>query len=97
MSAAMMSRDEQKIEFAASLVEMDDEKLVETVEHYVWLSGYAASNPRSDYHWMCDATYDEARRRGKQWLYQRGWNQAYVLAGHIPSDSDLAAAREPSP
>lgn len=96
-----MSKPDEKAakrgEFAASLQEMSDDALVGTTEHYVWLSGYAANNPRSDYHWMCDATYDEAVRRGKRWLYQRGWNQAYEVAGHEPSASDLAAAREPQP
>lgn len=89
--------DEDRDEFAASLVGMTDEKFVETVEHFVWLSGYAANNPRSAYHWKCDATYDEAKRRGKMWLYQRGWNRAYEQAGHEPSAADIAAAREADP
>jgi len=63
-------------DFADRIAAMDDETFVREVEQYVWLSAYASSNPRSDYHWMCDATYDEAKRRGNTDLYQRGWNRA---------------------
>lgn len=62
--------------FADRIAAMDDETFVREVEQYVWLSAYADNNPRSDYHWMCDATYDEAKRRGNPDLYQRGWNRA---------------------
>ena len=48
------------------------------------------------YHWQCDATHDEARRRQKPWLYQRGWNDAYRSAGHEPSESDIEAAKAPA-
>ena len=65
--------------FADRIAAMDDEAFVREVEQYVWLSAYANNNPRSDYHWMCDATHDEAKRRGNPDLYQRGWNRA---AGH---------------
>ena len=42
----------------------------------MWLSAYAANNPRSDYHWQCDACYDEAIRRGDEGLYISGWEKA---------------------
>lgn len=63
-------------DYADKLADMDDRKLVDECESYVWLSAYAANNLRSDYHWMCDATSDEAQRRGKPELYQRGWERA---------------------
>src|ERR1700744_641820 len=65
-----------KQDFADKLAKMTEPELVETVEQFVWLSAYAANNYRSDYHWMCDATSDEAQRRGKPELYQRGWERA---------------------
>ncbi len=42
---------------------LDDEKLHEETKKFVWLSAYAANNPRSDYHWMVDACYYEWLRR----------------------------------
>jgi len=80
--------------FKTELEAMDDAKLQSTVEHYVWLSGYAANNPKSEYHAKCDATYAECERRQKPWLYQRGWNSAYRSAGYEPSDYDRKAATE---
>lgn len=82
-------------DFTEMLAGLTDDDLVEKTEHYVWLSGYAANNPRSDYHWQCDACYDEANRRQKPWLYQRGWNGAWVSAGHSLSQQDAERAREP--
>jgi hypothetical protein len=81
-----------RAEYAAKLVAMTDSELVEEVKDRVWLSGYATNNPR----WQCDATHDEARRRQKPWLYQRGWNDAYRSAGHEPSESDIEAAKAPA-
>lgn len=37
----------------------------------IWLSAYASNNPRSDYHWQCDACYDECKKRGKEDIYNR--------------------------
>lgn len=94
---ANREKDLKKKNFADGLRSRSDKQLVDESANYVWLSGYAANNPRSDYHWKCDACYDEARRREKPWLYQRGWNQAYRQAGHTPTEADLVAARESSP
>ncbi len=81
--------------YRAKLQALEDADLIKEVEDKVWLSSYAANNPRSAYHAECDATYDECQRRQKPWLYQRGWNQAYQLAGHGPSESDIERARAP--
>jgi len=80
-------------DFRSKLEAMSDVELVNEVEHYVWLSAYANNNPRSKYHAKCDATYDEAKRRGKPWLYQKGWNAAFRSAGHEPSEADIRAAQ----
>ena len=39
---------------------------------------------------------EEAKRRGKPWLYAKGWNNAYESQGHHLSDSDRRAAMAPS-
>lgn len=81
-----------KSEYISTLPAMTDDELVKAASDKCWLSAFASNNPRSDYHWQVDAIYDEAKARGKMWLYQRGWNQAYALAGHAVSDADIAAA-----
>lgn len=63
-------------EFADRMVGYTDEEFVRIVDRYVWLSAYEDNNPRSDYHWMCDATYDEAQRRYAPDLYDQGWRNA---------------------
>ena len=82
-------------EYRAKLEAMSDIEFVGEVESKVWLSAYAANNPRSKYHAECDATYDEAKRRNKMWLYKRGWNAAYVSAGHTLSEHDRLGAMPP--
>lgn len=62
--------------FADKLAAADEAGYLKIAEDYIWLSAYAANNPRSDYHWMCDACYDEARRRGRPELYKRAWERA---------------------
>lgn len=79
-------------DYVAKLEAMDDDELVKEASDRCWLSAYASNNPRSDYHWQTDALYAEAKRREKPWLYQRGWNKAYRLAGYEPSDADLRLA-----
>jgi len=65
-----------KQDFADELAAASDEEYLKIAEEYIWLSAWAANNRRSDYHWMCDATYDEAKRRGKPELY----GQAHKMA-----------------
>ena len=56
-------------EYIAKLAAMNDPDLSAECGQMIWLSAYAANNPRSDYHWQCDATYDECRRRKKPKIY----------------------------
>lgn len=56
-------------EYEVKLEGLTDAELRAECEHYIWLSAYAANNPRSDYHWQCDATYDECVRRDKRDIY----------------------------
>lgn len=90
------TEQQQRAEYSAKLSGLSDDDLVKEAENYIWLSAYASNNPRSAYHWKADATYDEAKRREKPWLYQRGYNSAYRTVGYEPSESEIAAARDPS-
>jgi hypothetical protein len=62
--------------FADRLALATDEGYLDIAEEYIWLSAYANNNPRSDYHWMCDACYAEAKRRGKPELYDQAHKKA---------------------
>ena len=55
---------------------MDDEELYTHCERYIWLSAYAHNNPRSDYHFLCDAGGDECTRRDKPDIYDRAYKDA---------------------
>ncbi|MBL8582237.1 MAG: hypothetical protein JNL61_08435 [Rhizobiaceae bacterium] len=76
---------------------MTDDDYLKKAEMQIWLSAYASNNPHAPAHKEVDAAYDDAQRRGKPWLYNRAWNQAYRSAGYEPSDADLEAARAPLP
>ena len=62
-----------KSEYLDRLAAMSDEELYEETKDKIWFSAWANNNPRSDYHWQCDATYDEWVHRGKVDQYQRAW------------------------
>ncbi len=55
---------------------LDDTTLLDKCEQAIWLSAYAANNPRSDFHWQVDACYDECIKRGKGNIYERAYKQA---------------------
>lgn len=74
---------------------MSDDEFLDRAETQIWLSAFAANNPRAPAHQEADNAYDEAQRRKKPWLYQRAWNAAYRSAGYQPSESDIENAREP--
>lgn len=58
-----------KTQYLRKLVLMTDVELREECKDKIWLSSYAANNARSDYHWQCDACYDECKRRNKDNTY----------------------------
>jgi len=60
--------------YCARLEAMDDAALLKETESKIWLSAFAANNPRSCYHWHADACYDEAARRGKPEIYKTGYD-----------------------
>ena len=63
----------EKQEFLNKLLALDDVALLKECEEFIWLSAYAGNNPRSDYHWQCDACYDEAVRRGQPGIYETAY------------------------
>lgn len=69
-----------------SLKYLTDDDLVSAAENMVWLSAYAANNPHSKYHVQVDIISRECDNRGKPWLYQQGWNQAYESCGYEVSE-----------
>jgi len=52
-----------RTEYRDKLAAMTNAQLSQECEDMIWLSAYANNNPRSDYHWMVDATYGEALAR----------------------------------
>ncbi len=67
--AGLDNHKKPKSDFLKKLADGDDKALAEACDLYIWLSAYANNNPRSDYHWMCNACYDECQRRGKPEIY----------------------------
>lgn len=62
--------------YAERISRLSDPDFIKEADERIWLSDYANNNPRSDYHWQADACYDEARRRGKVYLYVQAHKQA---------------------
>lgn len=63
-------------QYADRIAAMDDMGFLREAEQKIWLSAYAANNPRSDYHWHADVCHDEATARGKPELYDLAYRQA---------------------
>ena len=64
-------------DYLQKIINMEDAKLEDEAGHMIWLSAYAANNPKSDYHYQCDACYDECERRGKPEIYNRAHKNAF--------------------
>lgn len=65
-----------KVEYVNKVANMDYEALMEETKRKIWLSAYANNNPRSDYHWHCDACYDEWKKRNDLESYEKAWKYA---------------------
>lgn len=68
-------------EYLQRIAKMSDTDLLKETETKIWLSAYAANNPRSDYHWHAAACYDEWQSRGKSDQYEVAFNAAKESAG----------------
>ena len=62
-----------KGDYLIKLAEMSDHELFLKCKDMIWFSAYASNNPRSDYHWQCDACYDECEHRGKSEIYDEAY------------------------
>jgi hypothetical protein len=57
--------------YVEELKKLPDDKLYDVSKDMIWFSAYARNRGGSDFHWMCDACYDECKRRGKDELFQK--------------------------
>lgn len=73
---------EKQAAYIAGLETLTDGGLKDEAESKIWLSAFAANNPRSCYHWQCDATYAEATRRGKPEIYSEAHKAAMRSEGY---------------
>lgn len=60
-------------EYMNRLERMDGKTLQDECEQRIWLSSYAANNPRSDYHWQVEACYVECDRRNHREIYEQAY------------------------
>lgn len=72
---------------------MNETDFLKAAEMQIWLSSFASNNPRSPSHVEADCAYDEAVRRGKPWLYQQAWNNAFESCGYELSETDRELAK----
>lgn len=67
-----------KSDYLEKLKSKSDAELAEETKNKIWLSAFASNNHRSDYHWHCDACYDEClRRRGNPEIYSNAYKAAF--------------------
>lgn len=66
-----------KSEYLERLRSMTDDQLFSACKDMIWLSAYAANNPRSDFHWQCDACHDECKLRDKIDIYQKAFDRNF--------------------
>ncbi len=65
----------EKEQYIAHLRTLSDDKLGEECEHKIWLSAYAANNPKSDYHWHADECYTESQERTDKGIYAAAYRR----------------------
>jgi hypothetical protein len=74
---------EKQVEYKAKLQAMSDNDLYKETKDKIWFSAYASNNPRSCFHWQCDATYDEwQRRKGNTNEYRRAHKEVMTGCGY---------------
>lgn len=58
-------------DYADKLATITDDEFFEECKKFIFLSAYANNNPRSDFHWQCDACTLEGWRRNREDLYDK--------------------------
>lgn len=76
---------------------LDEKEWLRQAEQQIWLSGFAANNPRAPAHEETDRAYADAQARGAPWMYCHAWNEAYRAAGYEPSPAERERAKRPEP
>lgn len=66
--------------YRVKLQTMTDNELAKACDEFIWLSAYAANNPTSAYHWMCDFTYDECKKRDRVDIYSKAHDRLMAEA-----------------
>ena len=61
-------------DYVAKVLAMTPEQLEHETEHKIWLSAFAANNPRSDYHWHVNVCYIVCGKHDG--MYQRAYDAA---------------------
>jgi hypothetical protein len=74
-SRRMLNDGETKESWREKLKGMTEGELRLHCKKYIWLSAYANNNATSDYHFLCDAGYDECLRRARLDIYERAYNE----------------------
>lgn len=67
-----MAQVRSEVEWAG----MSDDEFVKAAEMQIWLSAFAANNPKAPAHAEADMAWQEARNRGKPFLYDQAWKRA---------------------
>lgn len=65
----MPTKPQDQQDYATRLAAMTDAQLADECSSKIWLSAYAHNNPRSAFHWQCDACGSECDRRGRTDIY----------------------------
>lgn len=74
---------------------LSEAEWLKRAQQQIWLSAFAANNPRAPAHREADRAYDDAKARDAIWMYQAAWNAAYRQAGYQPSEDSINAAKRP--
>lgn len=68
-----------KSDYLAKLAEMTDDELGRECYSMIYQSARCNNKPRADWHWMADACYDEAAKRGEGApLYSEAFDRCYA-------------------
>jgi hypothetical protein len=67
-----------KADYLTKISEMDDEQIEVECYQMIFQSARCNNNPRSDWHWMVDSCYDEAKKRDENArIYDSAYKQCY--------------------
>lgn len=58
------------------LKKLNDNEYIDKVSGWIYMSAFCNNNPIADWHWLVDAAYAEAERRGNGKLYDKAWKLA---------------------